>query len=169
MTPFSTAGHVDGSPHPSTDILGHALHLLRLTGALYCQAELTAPRGVEVPALPGCMTLQVVTSGRCRLEVDEAEPLHLTQGSLTLIPHAATVGEPAMQYLTDWRMQLAHQHLRSTAEPLSAVARRFGYGSEAAFCRAFKRIHGTPPGNVRTGSGRDLLSPAAAGRGHPPV
>ncbi|HEX6686680.1 MAG TPA: AraC family transcriptional regulator [Candidatus Limnocylindrales bacterium] len=304
----------------STDILGQTLHLLRLTGALYCQAELTAPWGVEVPALPGCMTLQVVTSGACRLEVDGAEPVLLQQGSLTLIPHGtphrirsgpnvatqplfdipvehisdryevmhyggggepthatyavmridhaaahrlvrllpkvlhvdawqtddsswlhstlrfitgeartprpggetvitrladvlviqairswlesapearqgwlaalrdeqlgpallaihrnpgqpwtldslamqagmsrsafsarftATVGEPAMQYLTDWRMQLAHQHLQSSQEPLSAVARRFGYGSEAAFCRAFKRVHGTPPGGAR--------------------
>lgn len=304
----------------SGDVLGQALHLLRLTGALYCRAELTAPWGVEVPALPGYMTLQAVTAGSCRLEVDGAEPVLLTQGSLTLLPHGtphrfrsapgvavqplfalpveqisdryeilrhggggeptqvtyavvrfdhavthrlvrllpkvlhvdawhaddaswlhstlrfitreaqapraggetvitrladvlvvqvirawldaapearqgwlaalrddqlgpalaaihrapgrdwtltsladeagmsrsafaarftATVGEPVMQYLTQWRMDLAHSHLRDSREPLSAVARRFGYGSEAAFCRAFKRIHGVPPGSVR--------------------
>lgn len=59
------------------------------------------------------------------------------------------VGESAMRYLAHWRMQLARTHLRRTAEPLSAVARRFGYQSEAAFCRAFKRTFGVPPGNVR--------------------
>jgi AraC-like DNA-binding protein len=59
------------------------------------------------------------------------------------------VGEPAMQYLTRWRMQLAHTHLRDTSEPLSVVADRFGYQSEAAFCRAFKRTFGTSPGRTR--------------------
>ena len=59
------------------------------------------------------------------------------------------VGEPAMQYLARWRMWLAHAHLRESGEPLSAVARRFGYASEAAFCRAFKRTFGVPPGRVR--------------------
>jgi transcriptional regulator GlxA family with amidase domain len=59
------------------------------------------------------------------------------------------VGEPAMQYLTQWRMQLAHTYLRESTDPLSAVAGRFGYQSEAAFCRAFKRTFGVPPGSVR--------------------
>lgn len=62
----------------------------------------------------------------------------------------ALVGEPAMQYLAQWRMRLAHTHLRESDEPLSAVAHRFGYGSEAAFCRAFKRTFGVPPGRVRS-------------------
>jgi AraC-like DNA-binding protein len=59
------------------------------------------------------------------------------------------VGEPAMHYLTQWRMQLAHTHLHESTEPLSTVAGRFGYQSEAAFCRAFKRTFGVSPGSVR--------------------
>ena len=55
------------------------------------------------------------------------------------------VGEPAMLYLTRWRMDLAHAHLHASTEPLAAVAERFGYQSEAAFCRAFKRTFGVPP------------------------
>ncbi|MEV6521064.1 AraC family transcriptional regulator [Longispora sp. NPDC051575] len=305
---------------PPADLLGEALHLLHLTGTLYCRAELTAPWGVAVPTLPGLMTFQIVTAGACWLDVDGAEPLLLRQGSLALIPHgtphrmrsapdAATlplfdlpvehvsewyeimrhggggefthitygamtfdhvtaqrlvaqlpavlhvdtwdeddaswlhstlrfitrealtlrpggeavitrladilaiqairswldsapearqgwlaalrdpqigralssmhrsaglswtvaalareagmsrsafaarftelVGEPAMRYLAEWRMQLARTHLRQSTEPLSAVAHRFGYQSEAAFCRAFKRSFGVPPGSAR--------------------
>ncbi|MEH1127139.1 AraC family transcriptional regulator [Micromonospora sp. CPCC 206061] len=308
-------------PFPApADLLGEALHLLRLTGTLYCRAELTAPWGVEVPELPGFMTFQVVTTGRCWLEIGGAEPRELQGGSLTLIPHGTPhsmrsspgvataplfdlpveliseryeimrhggggepthvtygvvqfdhlaaqrlvaqlpevlqidtwddedatwlqstlrlisreavalrpggetvitrladvlviqairswldtapeanegwlaalrdnqigqallsihraperewtvaalaqvagmsrsafsarftdlVGEPAIRYLAVWRMQLAREHLRQSSEPMSTVARRFGYQSEAAFCRAFKREFGVPPGSYR--------------------
>jgi AraC-like DNA-binding protein len=306
-------------PAPA-DLLGEVLHLLRLTGTLYCRAELTAPWGVAVPRLDELMTFQVVTEGRCVLEVEGAEPHVLEQGSVTLIPHGtphrlrsapgtpttplfdipveqvsdryevlrhggggdltlvhygavrfdhvtaqrlvrqlplvlhagmwdedaagwlhstlrfmaveartpraggetvitrladilvvqairswldsapeatrgwlaavrdehvgrallsihrapehpwtvaelarhahlsrsafaarftALVGEPAMRYLADWRMQLARAHLRQSAEPLSSTAHRFGYRSEAAFSRAFKRAFGVPPGSLR--------------------
>lgn len=57
--------------------------------------------------------------------------------------------ESPMRYLTGWRMNLARTHLRATTEPLARVASRFGFGSEAAFCRAFKRVFGTSPGSVR--------------------
>ncbi len=59
------------------------------------------------------------------------------------------VGEPAMRYLTQWRMRLARTHLRETSESLAVLAGRLGYKSEAAFCRAFKRVVGVPPGSVR--------------------
>ncbi|MEV4526634.1 AraC family transcriptional regulator [Streptosporangium sp. NPDC049304] len=317
-------------PFPApADLLGESLHLLRLTGTLYCRAELTAPWGVDVPALDGSMALLVVTAGHCLLEVDGAEPRLLRQGSLTLIPHGTPhrlrsdpgadveplfdipveqvsecyeimrhggggdlthatygvvrfdhvaaqrlvaqlpevlhidawdedaanwlnstlqlisrealtlrpggetvitrladilvvqairswldsapeanrgwlaalrdeqvgqalallhraperqwsvaslarevgmsrsafsarftdlVGESAMRYLAHWRMQLARMHLRRTSEPLSVVARRFGYQSEAAFCRAFKRAFGVPPGNVRQSADEVILT-----------
>lgn len=309
---------------PAGDLLGEALHLLRLTGTLYCRAECTAPWGVDVPDLDGLMTLQIVTAGQCWLDVDGEPPRLLRPGSLSLIPHGlphrlrsspdaradplfelpvekvseryeimrhggggeAThltyavlqvdhvaarrlvahlprvlyldswqaddagwlhstvrfiareaaelrpggetvitrladvlviqtirtwldsapearqgwlaalrddqvgralraihrapeqdwgvvalareagmsrsafsarftelVGEPAMTYLTGWRLQLARAHLRDSAEPLSAIARRVGYGSEAAFSRAFKRAFGVPPGSVRPAGG----------------
>ncbi len=59
------------------------------------------------------------------------------------------VGETALRYVTQWRMRLARTHLRETSEPLSVVAERVGYESEAAFCRAFKRVFGVPPGSLR--------------------
>jgi len=71
----------------SPDALGETLHLLRLTGTLYCSVEYTAPWGIQVPELPDSLSLIVITSGRCWLEVDGTEPIVLEQGSLTLIPH----------------------------------------------------------------------------------
>ena len=59
------------------------------------------------------------------------------------------VGESAMHYLTHWRMQLAYSQLRETTKPLSVLADRLGYQSEAAFSRAFKRVFGVSPGSIR--------------------
>lgn len=58
---------------------------------------------------------------------------------------ARLVGEPPMQYLTRWRMQLAAARLSGSAAKVAAVARDVGYDSEAAFSRAFKRLVGLSP------------------------
>ena len=305
---------------PAADPLGETLHMLRLTGTLYCQAELSAPWGVDIPPLEGLMTFLVVTTGRCWLEVEGAEPKLIEPGSLALIPHGIAhrmtsdlgveekplfdipvekvsdryeimryggggeitrttygvmrfdhvaaqrlvaqlprvlhidswdddagswlqstlrfisreasvlrpggetvitrladilviqairswldtapeanqgwlsalrheqvgralaaihrtpkhdwnvallakevgmsrsafsaqftkmVGQSVMRYLSQWRMQLARIDLIETAEPLSVISSRLGYQSEAAFCRAFKRMFGVPPGSLR--------------------
>ncbi|MEV0680343.1 AraC family transcriptional regulator [Actinosynnema sp. NPDC050436] len=305
-------------PFPdSADQLGEALHLLRLTGTLYCRAELGAPWGISVPPLDGFMTFGIVTAGSCLWEVDGAAPLTLGPGTLVLVPHGTPhlvrsaagvavrdlfglpveqigdryevlrhggsgavtqitygvvrfdhvaaqrlvaqlplvlrvdawdddwlhstlrliareaaapraggetvitrladvlvvqairawldtapearvgwlaalrdphvgraltalhrfperdwtvvalareaglsrsvfagrftelVGEPVMRYLTRWRMQQAQDRLRHTAETVGAVAHRFGYRSEAAFSRAYKRAFGVSPGAGR--------------------
>lgn len=59
------------------------------------------------------------------------------------------VGQPPMQYLTQWRMQLASGMLRETNAKLIEVAATVGYESEAAFSRAFKRVAGVSPGAWR--------------------
>jgi AraC-like DNA-binding protein len=59
------------------------------------------------------------------------------------------LGVPAMQYLAQWRLQLAAHQLRLTDRPLASVAQEVGYESEAAFNRAFKREFGTPPATWR--------------------
>jgi AraC-like DNA-binding protein len=59
------------------------------------------------------------------------------------------VGTPAMQYLSNWRMQLATNYLRSGNESVASIANRVGYDSEAAFSRAFKKALGTPPSEWR--------------------
>ena len=66
------------------------------------------------------------------------------------------VGEPAMAYLARRRMHLALDELEERRGTVGELVVRFGYRSEAAFARAFKRIIGTPPGAVRR-SPRSLI------------
>ncbi len=61
------------------------------------------------------------------------------------------VGEPAMRYVTRWRMHVAVNRLQDRDCTVSEVARGLGYESEAAFSRAFKRVVGVSPGQARAG------------------
>lgn len=314
-----TTPRTDPELPPSTDPLGEVLQLLQLKGVLYCNAEFTAPWGIEIPEIPGVMNVEVITSGSCWLELESEPAAFLPQGSLVLVPrgrrhtlrgkpgdkstpleaipvervgerfenmrfggggaltrvtyygvrfdpyladrlirllpellhlrthaeddswlHAtirfiaqeaqqrlpgsetvitrladilviqairtwidsvreeecgwiaalhdrqigkamslmhrqperdwrveslarevglsrsgfaarftALVGEPALQYLTGLRMQLAYRELRETGDTLAQIAQRVGYNSEPAFNRAFKRVVGVPPGAAR--------------------
>jgi AraC-like DNA-binding protein len=75
----------------------------------------------------------------------------------------ALIGQPPMQYLTHWRMQLGARLLRETQSPVAAIALDVGYESEAAFARAFKRIAGKPPATWR----RELRSMGAEQPAYP--
>ncbi|HZV93739.1 MAG TPA: AraC family transcriptional regulator [Caldimonas sp.] len=55
------------------------------------------------------------------------------------------VGQPPMQYLTNWRMQLGAKALRESRATVATIAQDVGYDSEAAFSRAFRRLMGEPP------------------------
>jgi AraC-like DNA-binding protein len=57
----------------------------------------------------------------------------------------ALVGVSPKKYLGEWRVQLAKQMLPQPGVSISQIADRVGYGSEAAFTRAFKRSVGQPP------------------------
>jgi len=72
------------------------------------------------------------------------------------------VGTPPMQYLTNWRMQIAANHLLSTTDSVNAVANRVGYDSEAAFSRAFKKAVGSPPSEWRRQRAVASTAPARA-------
>jgi AraC-like DNA-binding protein len=59
------------------------------------------------------------------------------------------LGQAPMQYLTEWRMTLARDHLRADDSTLARIAEAVGYGSPFAFAAAFRRHHGTAPGAWR--------------------
>ena len=59
------------------------------------------------------------------------------------------VGQSVMQYVTEWRMQLAREDLIETRQTLALIAEKYGYQSEAAFSRAFKRVFHVTPGRAR--------------------
>ncbi|KWT01727.1 MULTISPECIES: AraC family transcriptional regulator [Pseudomonas syringae group genomosp. 2] len=64
-------------------------------------------------------------------------------------------GKPPLQYLTELRMRLALHSLSREQHSVEAVANQLGYGSLAAFSRAFKRTVGISPGAVRAAKSVD--------------
>lgn len=59
------------------------------------------------------------------------------------------LGEPSMAYLARWRVKLGAEILRSSEDSVAEIAATVGYGSEAAFNRAFKRELNCPPAQFR--------------------
>jgi AraC-like DNA-binding protein len=66
-----------------------------------------------------------------------------------------------MAYLTNWRLNLAAEILQSTEDGMAEVAASVGYGSEAAFNRAFRRAFDCPPAQFRRNR-RTALNAASA-------
>ena len=64
----------------------------------------------------------------------------------------AVLGTSPMRYLRDWRLCLASVELATTSKPVAIIAHDAGYGTEAAFNRAFSRAYGTPPATWRQGA-----------------
>ncbi len=60
------------------------------------------------------------------------------------------VGDTPMNYLLQWRMQQAQRLLEDSSLSVLAVAEQVGYRSEAAFRKAFRRVTGFPPGQLRS-------------------
>ncbi len=75
---------------------------------------------------------------------------------------AHLVGMPPMQYLANWRMQVAAGLLRTTPANVASIALDVGYDSEAAFARAFKRATGAPPATWRRAAGAKTAAAAVA-------
>jgi AraC-like DNA-binding protein len=61
----------------------------------------------------------------------------------------ARVGKPPATYLAHVRLDAAAGLLRDTSLPVTLIADKVGYTSEAAFSRAFTRRYGTPPARWR--------------------
>jgi AraC-like DNA-binding protein len=58
------------------------------------------------------------------------------------------IGEPPLAYVTRWRMTLAADLLEQ-GTLIANVAQQVGYDNEFAFAKAFKRVRGTAPGQLR--------------------
>jgi AraC-like DNA-binding protein len=59
------------------------------------------------------------------------------------------VGVAPMDYLTNWRMQIACEMLDNGTQSLIIIANAVGYGSESAFSLAFNKVLKCRPGAYR--------------------
>jgi AraC-like DNA-binding protein len=65
----------------------------------------------------------------------------------------AVTGQSPLRYATELRMRLAAEWIGRDRVSIDTAAERLGYGSQAAFSRAFKRVTGRPPGASRSSGG----------------
>jgi len=167
--------HIDGSTRPARIWIGDTLGLMaaelsqlrpggeavitRLADILVIQAIRTwletdpAARTGWLGALQDAQIGQAIAA----VHRDPGRPWSLAalakQAAMSRSAFAARfthlVGEPPMRYVTRWRMQVAAAQLRQRRATVRELATRFGYDSEAAFSRAFKRVVGVSPGAVR--------------------
>jgi AraC-like DNA-binding protein len=68
------------------------------------------------------------------------------------------VGEPPIAFLTNWRLALAADLLRSSQSTIAAVARQVGYSTPFALSSAFKRAYGVSPNTHRATSSNRIES-----------
>ena len=72
-----------------------------------------------------------------------------------------------MAYLAQWRLKLGAEILQSTEDSVAEVAAAIGYGSEAAFNRAFKREFDCPPAQFRRKRKTSTAQPSQKHRRQP--
>jgi AraC-like DNA-binding protein len=73
-------------------------------------------------------------------------------------------GMTPQRYVLAMRMRLAEQWFRRDKLPIDTVSRRLGFGSQAAFTRAFKRVVGQPPGQARRKANGEAASGGTGGK-----
>jgi AraC-like DNA-binding protein len=100
------------------------------------------------PALARCLALVHAQPGADWSVAGLATAVGLSRSSLSERFEAVLATSP-MRYVRGWRLYLAGVALATSAQPIAAIAYEAGYGTEAAFNRAFARAHGEPPATWR--------------------
>jgi AraC-like DNA-binding protein len=135
-----------------TTVLDRLLDILLVLSIRTCfRQSATTPRWCRAAADPRLKTaLQLIHEqpGRSWSVPELARISGLSRAAFARA-FGDALGQPPMQYLTDWRMTLARDYLRTSDIDLAGIAERIGYGSPYAFASAFKRHHGCPPGAWR--------------------
>jgi AraC-like DNA-binding protein len=103
---------------------------------------------VRDPALGRCLSLIHAAPRRDWTVFELARASGLSRSALAE-RFAACLAMSPMRYLRDWRLYLASVQLRLEDKALAAVADEAGYGTVAAFNRAFSRRFGSPPAEWR--------------------
>ncbi|WP_332686929.1 AraC family transcriptional regulator [Devosia sp.] len=96
------------------------------------------------PALGRCLALVHTEPERAWTVETMASQSGLSRTALA-DRFVALLGTTPMRYVRDWRLYLASVALTTTTQPIAAIGFAAGYGTEAAFNRAFARAYGMPP------------------------
>jgi AraC-like DNA-binding protein len=96
------------------------------------------------PALGRCLALIHEAPGREWSVQELAAASALSRSALTERFETMLHTSP-IRYLRDWRLCLASVALTTTSKTVADIAYDAGYGTEAAFSRAFSRTYGLPP------------------------
>jgi AraC family transcriptional regulator, alkane utilization regulator len=133
----------------SATVLARLSELLFVEAVRRCIDALPADRkgwlaGVRDRFVGRALSMLHAQPGYCWTVDELARKVGLSRSALAQ-RFTDLLGQPPMQYLARWRLQIASRELLIGTRSLAAVAEEVGYDSEAAFNRAFKREFGMPP------------------------
>jgi len=77
-----------------------------------------------------------------------ADKVNMSRGSFSSLFKELVEMSP-IEYLTQWRLSKAYRILADEKQSILAVALQCGYDNESSFSKAFKRVMGVSPGEVR--------------------
>jgi len=77
-----------------------------------------------------------------------ANKVNMSRGSFSSLFKELVEISP-IEYLTQWRLSKAYRILADEKESVLAVALQCGYDNESSFSKAFKRVMGVSPGEIR--------------------
>ena len=83
--------------------------------------------------------------------------------------YRALQGETVAETVRRMRLHRAAVELLDDARPIGRIATRAGYGSQAAFTRAFRSAYGAPPAAYRTSAAAEGTGPYEVGVGTMPA
>lgn len=110
------------------------------------------------PTLARCLSLIHDDPGRDWSVQDLAAAAGLSRSTLAE-RFEAVLGTSPIRYLREWRLYLASVALTTTTKAIAAIAYDAGYGTEAAFNRAFSRAYGIPPAAWRQNARQAGVTP----------
>lgn len=134
-------------------IVVHAIRGAIAQGAVH--AGLLA--GLAHPDLPPCLVAMHDDPARA-WRIDDLADLSGMSRSRFIRSFGETVGQSPVAYLNGWRLSLARA-LLTEGSHIKTVAARVGFGSAAAFSRAFSRKFGSAPSEIARQHLRQPLDP----------
>lgn len=167
LTTADTRGRIEASlsllAAEAADVgMGSALSIARLFELVFLQTlRAYLEHRCTVCEVSGASWLRAVTDPELRSAVAAVHEQPLEDWSVERLARrvgmsrtsfatrfSASMGMSPMRYLTRWRLHLAATRLAEHGT-LAEAAEAAGYGSEAAFAKAFKRELGVSPGRFR--------------------